>query len=136
MNVNTTSPTYNRNLLKNILEKHSETVLFAYLFGSCARNDETERSDIDIAVFLKDRNAENAFDIKMALYLDFSRTLKKNDIDILVMNRCRNIVLLHDVVATGHVIYDQDEDVRLDYEQKLLHRAIDFKRQRFMAMGV
>jgi len=52
------------------------------------------------------------------------------------MNNYHNIVLLNSIISHGSVVYDQDRTMRLDYEQKILHRAIDFKAQRRMVMGV
>ena len=123
-------------IIKKILLEKSDVIMFAYLFGSHARGSATEKSDIDIAVYLKDQSCQCLFDIKTHLYLEFSKALKRNDIDLVVMNTCKNIVLLHRIVTHGILIYSQDEDKVSTYEQKILHTAIDFKYQRQMAMGV
>lgn len=125
-----------KQLLENIFENNSDTVLFAYLFGSHAEETMTPRSDIDVAVFLKDGGERLFFDKKIDLYMQLSRAMKRNDIDVVVMNTCRNILLLNNITTHGIVVYSQDETMRLDYEQRVLHSAIDFKHQRFMAMGI
>jgi len=122
--------------IKSILKDKSDSILFAYLFGSHAQGTSSKNSDMDLAVFLKDSAIVSLFDIKIDLYSNLSRTLKRNDIDIVVMNTCKNIILLDNIISHGIVIYSQDEPRRLDYEQKILHSAIDFKHQRHMAMGV
>ena len=106
------------------------------MFGSHARGRSTEKSDIDIAVYLKDESRQSIFDIKLHLYLELSRALKRNDIDLVIMNSCRNIILLNRIISHGRLIYCRNEAAMLDYEQKILHNAIDFKHQRRMAMGV
>lgn len=40
--------------VKQLKEKFSEVVNEAYLYGSCARGEESFRSDVDIVVFVKD----------------------------------------------------------------------------------
>lgn len=125
-----------KDTIKNILKDNSDSVLFAYLFGSHVQGTSSKKSDIDIAVYLKDSAHESFFDIKMDLYVNLSRTLKRNDIDLVIMNTCKNLILLHAIISHGVVIYCQDEFFRLDYEQKIMHSAIDFKQQRKMAMGI
>jgi len=122
--------------LKKIFENQDSRILFAYLFGSHAQGEATPGSDIDIAVFLDPRHQPAFFDIKIALYLEISRSLKKNDIDIVVLNRCKNIILLDRITRHGKVIYESNPDARLDFEQKVLHTAIDFKYQRKRIIGV
>ncbi len=122
--------------INKILSEKGDIVLFAYLFGSHARGSATEKSDIDIAVYLKDQSRQRLFDIKTRLYLELSGALKRNDIDLVIMNTCKNIVLLNCIVTHGVLVYSRDEANVLDYEQKILHTAIDFKYQRQMAMGV
>jgi predicted nucleotidyltransferase len=123
-------------ILKKIFEDQGGQILFAYLFGSHARGDATADSDIDIAIFLDPQLQMEFFDIKTALYLEISRSLKMNDIDIVVLNRCKNIILLDRITRHGQVIYESNQDARLDFEQKVLHTAIDFKYQRKRVMGV
>ncbi|EMS79433.1 DNA polymerase beta domain-containing protein [Desulfotignum phosphitoxidans DSM 13687] len=98
--------------------------------------DATADSDIDIAIFLDPPLQMAFFDIKTALYLEISRSLKMNDIDIVVLNHCKNIILLDRITRHGQVIYESNQDARLDFEQKVLHTAIDFKYQRKRVMGV
>ena len=122
--------------INKILSEKDDVVLFAYLFGSHSQGTATTKSDIDIAVYLKDQSRERLFDIKICLYLELSRALKRNDIDLVMMNTCKNVVLLHRIITHGVLIYNRDEAKVSDYEQKILHAAIDFKYQRQMAMGV
>jgi len=121
-------------ILKQKFNEKEENFLFAYLFGSLALETDSKSSDIDIAVYLKNAVEKHFFDIKIDLYTELSRALKRNDIDIVIMNQCKNIILLNRIITHGEVIYEQNESVRMEYEQKILHRAIDFKTQRKMAM--
>ncbi len=123
-------------ILKKIFNEKSDIFLFSYLFGSLAQEIFSKSSDIDIAVYLNTSVERHCFDIKIDLYLQLSRVLKRNDIDIVIMNQCKNIILLNQIITHGQVLHGKDEAARVDYEQKILHSAIDFKSQRKMAMGV
>jgi uncharacterized protein len=122
--------------LEKIFRDRNEQILFAYLFGSRAKGTDSVGSDIDIAVYLNPRRYAQFFDIKTELYLEISRCLNVNAIDIVILNQCRNIMLLDSITRHGKVLYESDSDARLNFEQRALHIAIDFKTQRKRIMGV
>lgn len=62
--------------------------------------------------------------------------LKRNDVDLVVLNTIRNEMLTADVIRNGIVIIDRDTKAREDYEIKRLHESIDFKMHRFAVMGI
>ena len=122
--------------LKKIFHERQHHFMFVYLFGSLARKDHSESSDLDIAVYVEENIKQDYFDIKSELYLNLSRVLKINRIDIVVMNQCRNLILLNNIITHGQLIYEKNQSARIDYEQKISHNAIDFKHQRKRVMGV
>ncbi len=119
-----------------LFSKYNGNVLFAYLFGSVAQGNMSPLSDVDLAVFLSRQNEKSYFDIKCSLYADFCRVLKRNDIDVVVLNTTTNIVLLDEIIRGGIVLVDRDIDLREEFEQKILHQAMDFKEQRITFLGV
>lgn len=121
--------------LKNILQKKSSFILIAYMFGSRSLGTSKSSSDLDIALYLDQFCTAHFFDIKIDLYVEINKTLKINDIDIVIMNQCSNVILLNEIVSKGTVLFEKDTAFRIDYEQKILHNAIDFTTQRKMAMG-
>ncbi len=121
--------------LKWFFEKHADQVRFAYLFGSAARGNQTVLSDIDIAVYIT-KETTDAFDAKLSLHADLCRALKRNDVDVLVLNTATNLILLDEVVRTGLVLYDADPEARVEFELGILHQALDFKHHRTAVMGV
>ncbi|MCD6184887.1 MAG: hypothetical protein J7K84_03715 [Deltaproteobacteria bacterium] len=52
------------------------------------------------------------------------------------MNKCSNIILIDRIITHGLVVYDLNKAERLNYEQKILRSAIDFKTQRQKVMGI
>ena len=111
-------------------------VLEAYLFGSQATGEATERSDLDLAILLKPDAARAAASHRFTLFAECSRALKRNDIDLVILNTAKNLILQNDIIHTGVVLYSGDTDARIDYELKTQHLALDFRFQRNMAMGV
>ena len=122
--------------LIKILQDQGDLILFAYLFGSKAQGTDSDRSDIDVAVYINPKNEKHFFDIKTDLYLTISRKLKTNRIDIVVLNQCGNIMLLDQIIASGKLLHQTNQDARLQYEQQTFHTAFDFKTQRKRVMGV
>lgn len=123
-----------KDALLPVFERHKDKVLFAYLFGSAVEGM-GPLSDIDIALFLSSKK-ENFFDIKLSLYTDFCRALKRSDIDVVILNITTNIILLNEIINHGIVLYDKDPELREDFELKILHQFIDFKEQRLAIMGI
>lgn len=124
-----------KELLIPVFNKYESHVVFAYLFGSAAKDSQTPLSDIDIAVFLSDDRKKSFFDTKLSLHADFCRIIERNDIDVVVLNTATNIMLLEQIVNNGIVLFDTDIDLRKEFEQKVLHRSIDFKEQRMALMN-
>ena len=116
--------------LEPVFQRNADKIVAAYLFGSSANGRVGPMSDIDIAVLLTGQTVVAAGDIKIDLYLDCSRALKRNDIDIAVLNTTKNLFLLHDVVSNGVVLFDSDRQLREEFEVKAIHDFIDFKEHR------
>lgn len=125
-----------KELLLPVFERYRAKVVFAYLFGSVAMGEASPLSDVDIAVYLAEENREFFFDLKLTLHADISRALKRNDVDLVVLNTIRNEMLTADVIRNGVVMFDRDTEAREDYEIKRLHESIDFKMHRFAVMGI
>lgn len=116
-----------------ICDKYAGIVVSVYLFGSTASGEATSKSDLDIAVLLSGHQYFPG--LRFRLYADFSRVLKRNDIDIVILNTSTNLILQDDIIRHGVLLYDGNVDAREAYESKTLHMGIDFRRQRYMAMG-
>ncbi|OGW21738.1 MAG: hypothetical protein A2Z82_00060 [Nitrospirae bacterium GWA2_46_11] len=109
-----------------------EGVEFAYLFGSVARGNEFSFSDMDIAVYLRGK-ASLADELR--LYSIIGRELKRDNIDLVILNNINNLMLLEDIVGYGRVVYDKNISLRKSFELRVLHDAIDFKYQRKVFAG-
>lgn len=125
-----------RNELAAVFFKYSKDIVTAYLFGSMAKGVASSSSDIDIALLLHNNDKTSATDLKFRLYADLCRTLKRNDIDVMLLNISGNLILNDEIVRHGKVLYSTDDEAREEFELKVLHSSTDFKFQRHYAMGV
>lgn len=75
------------------------------LFGSRARDDHEEHSDIDLAVFCDDASDDEWLEVLECLSTDRTDTLLK--VDCIRFDRC-DAVLQENVLAEGVVLYDKE----------------------------
>ncbi|CAA6817947.1 MAG: Unknown protein [uncultured Sulfurovum sp.] len=108
-----------KNKIKSFLSSQDE-VQFAYLFGSYAKGDHTNKSDVDIAVYLRDTSLDSRLEVHHAL-----EVLLKKKVDLVVLNDVKNMYLLEAILRDGILLKDADE--RAFFEVEKNHAIIDFK---------
>lgn len=103
-------------------------VRFALLFGSAARGDDGEKSDIDLIVELRDSSLARVVDLELKL-----EGLLERPVDVLTLEDAgANPVLLAEAVAEGRPIVDrEDRWAQLSSEAEAIdRRARNHLRQR------
>ena len=75
-------------------------------------------------------------DIRLDLYAESSRLLKRSDIDIVILNSLSNLVLQERIIRHGVLLYDRDPELRKSHEVQTLHRGMDFRQHRKVIMGI
>ncbi|MEE4265726.1 MAG: nucleotidyltransferase domain-containing protein [Desulfobacteraceae bacterium] len=121
--------------LKSVFDSFEPRILFAYVFGSAGTASQHRNSDLDVAVYLDAEPSSITLDHKHFLYAELARATMRNDIDVVILNTCTNLMLIYDVMTNGRLIFEIDFDARILFEQKALHAAIDFKEQRERIMA-
>ncbi len=82
-----------------------QNVRFALLFGSAARGDDSEGSDVDLIVELRDSSLVRIVDLELKL-----EELLERRVDVLALEDAgANPVLLAEAVAEGRTIVDREE---------------------------
>lgn len=115
----------NKKQLPKILRKYK--VVSAFLFGSQAKEKTGSLSDIDIAVFLDERvPREKYFDVKLHLLGELMDLLKRNDIDLVILNEAPPL-LSYRVLKEGVLIFCQDKKKLLENEVRTVLRYLDWK---------
>ena len=110
--------------IKKVLAKHRE-VLVAYLFGSIARGEANEKSDMDIGILLeKGFKPERFYEIKLAGEIERETGVKK--VEVTILNN-KPISFLNQVLRYGKVIFSSDERARVNFETTVTKKYIDLK---------
>lgn len=100
-----------------------DDIIFAYLFGSYAKENQTHLSDIDIAVYMKDNN--QVFDKKLGILNDLTKILETDDIDLVILNKTP-ISLLRKILVNKAILIDNDPPVRHAFESLNMRKGFDF----------
>jgi len=112
--------------ISTILEKEPD-ILFAYLFGSYAKGTQDKRSDIDIAIYLKDETILEKnphYPSKVAIKIE--RELgEKRTLDVRVLNG--STIRFKNQVLYGKLLFSRDEKRRIQFETSSLDEYFDFK---------
>ena len=117
--------------LKRLEEKSCEVfspspVVFAYLYGSYARDEALPQSDIDIAVFVRGNFSQKEY---AELELNLSIALDKLDLgaetEVRVINRLP-LLMKGEILTEGQLIYCCDDSTRVEFETITRDEYFDF----------
>ena len=118
-------------LLKTLKEKsgkvfHPSPVLFAYLFGSCARGESLPQSDIDIAVFVRrDLLQKDYSELEINLSIELDTLGLGAETEVRVINRLP-LLMRGEILTEGHLIYCRDDSTRVEFETITRDEYFDF----------
>jgi hypothetical protein len=99
-------------------------VVFAYLFGSAARDRLTPLSDIDVAVYLEE--GSDFAGARLEVIRHVTRHLGTDEVDVVVLNTAP-AALVGRVLLTRRVIADRDPVRRHRFESAALRTFFDFR---------
>jgi predicted nucleotidyltransferase len=108
---------------RDTLRSRAHEIVAAYLFGSVARGDHTPRSDVDLAVLLKQQPAAGlaglGFDIAAALEHALHRP-----VDVIILNEA-SPDLVHRVLRDGVLVLESDRRARVAFEVRARAQYFD-----------
>ena len=109
------------------LGKH-EAVIAGYVFGSIARGDATQLSDIDLAVLLQPAPDDELFRTRIELLGAMAKSLGSNKVDLVVLNTAP-LALVYRVLRDGRLIYERPgrRRNRVRFEADAYVRYFDFR---------
>jgi len=101
-------------------------VVFAYLFGSAAQNDMGPLSDVDVAVYLKERlGSSKRFDRRLELMGKVESVLKVPDkVDLIILNDLP-LLLRFNVIYKGILLLCRDHKKRILFETRTMSTFFD-----------
>jgi hypothetical protein len=103
--------------------EHDDAVLALYLVGSRARGEEDALSDIDLALLLS-RSVD--IDEQLRYTNQVIDVLGTDDVSVMFV-RDLPLALADHVLRDGKVLLSRDEAARVDFEQRIHHRYLDFR---------
>ena len=115
--------------VKEILNKHLDELIgqfkinLIYIFGSFAKGNNREDSDLDIAVLLEGET--NPF-IKLELLNELIDIFHRDDIDLVILNSVDE-VLKFQVIKYGKVIYMEDLTTKVMFEARVMSEYMDME---------
>lgn len=99
--------------LKNLHSIFNEyDVRFAVVYGSVYRNEDTEKSDVDIAVYLSGNPDSQDYMDRYISLIDKANTVSSRPVDITDIRTCRESFATR-IAKNSRVIYDP-EDIATD----------------------
>jgi uncharacterized protein len=113
-----------QNSIKSILELDNN-VVFAFLFGSTARNDVHYGSDIDIAIYFNEDQTLQAIG-NLNLILEEAVNYKTDLVELNNLDK-NNPILAYSIVSEGIIIINKDTNLFNRYKRSVLLHYLDFK---------
>jgi predicted nucleotidyltransferase len=104
-------------------------IVGVYLFGSIAAGRTHRESDVDLAVLLDWSlypNAAARFEARLRLIADLSVALRRNDIDLVILNDAPPH-LAREIVTRGRRMFVSDDAVDRAFRRDAMLRAADLE---------
>jgi hypothetical protein len=110
--------------VKSIFKTHP-VIVAAYIFGSRVYGKGRKTSDYDFAILNK---GQYTLDEQLDLTLKLAQTLdvKLDSIDLIELNRAP-VELAFEIISKGKLIYCRNDDLRVEFETRLLREYLDLK---------
>jgi predicted nucleotidyltransferase len=103
-------------VLQEILQRHAEELACAYLFGSYARGEEKQGSDVDLAILYRETPPATLEGLGLDIADALSARLKRK-VDVVVLNSA-SPDLVHRVLRDGILVLETDRAARVRFEVK------------------
>lgn len=100
-----------------------QEVLFAWLFGSYARGCSNSYSDLDIAIYVKDRGLLHDIDWYLGLKSDLM-VLTHKEIDLIILNTAKPLVK-HEANMKKVVLLSRDALFEAEYSLRIIKEYND-----------
>jgi predicted nucleotidyltransferase len=99
-------------------------VKLAYFFGSRSQGTEGPLSDYDFAVYVDERDALRAHDIRVRLMERICQVVRSDRVDVVMLNTTVSPELKYHAIATGILLLER-EPFKVLVEPRLLNEYFD-----------
>lgn len=108
-------------------------VVAAWVFGSVARDDAADDSDLDVALLLHEDATPSDERSLHTLAQALEAYSPSGRVDVVVLGG-QGPVFRHRVLAEGVLVHDGDHDARIDYEGRTISEYLDWQPTHAIAM--
>ena len=109
--------------LVNYFHAPVQGVVAVYLFGSHARAEQRDDSDVDIAVLFEEAPQPRLLGPQVRIMGDIERLLRR-PVDVVILNHA-SVDLIHKVLRDGQLVADIDPSRRIAFEVKARNEYFD-----------
>lgn len=114
-----------KNIITNYFAKKPE-VAAVYLYGSQARGEAKETSDIDLAVLVTDKRNYTGFGIPQVVFAQDLSKLIHNEVEVQDLETV-SVDFAHRVLVEGKLLITNNENARIAFEEKTIRIYFDLK---------
>jgi hypothetical protein len=113
-------------IVETLSSFYQDRVEFALLFGSFAAGRQTDSSDVDFAIYLKE--PPKSRDQRIDILTEASNLFHRNA-DCIILNTA-DIIITMQVLFNGELILNNNPGLYLDFKARKMSEYIDFKYDR------
>lgn len=106
--------------------KARPNVSAVYLYGSRARGDERQDSDIDLAVLLSNKQKPTSSDMPQVTFMQELTKHLQRKVDVQDLQSC-SVDFVHRVLTEGKLITANNDTERVAFEEEILRKYFDMK---------
>lgn len=110
------------NISEKIIESISALAEFAYLMGSAETERFNSESDIDVAVFWKEKCTDKQI---RHCWIDLTDKFDR-EVDLVALNRI-DVIFARQVLEKGRLLFDNNSGLHLKWKMEKLSEYPDFK---------
>ncbi len=114
----------NSEIVRRILEAAPEGISLIVLFGSRARGDHSEASDLDIAISTTETDAQKRFDLRLQVISALEGP--ETAVDVVLVEDA-NWTLRYRIARDGVVLFQRNPDSWSDFIEEVLIRYPDYR---------
>jgi len=115
--------------IQNQLEpifKQEKSIIFCYVFGSVVQGKTNFESDVDLAVYLDEKEVNDIFNKRLFLIERIQSILKKPT-EVVILNEINSTFFKFVIIKEGRVIFERDHGKRVDFELWTMQEYYDFQ---------
>src|SRR3990172_10312156 len=101
-------------------------VIAVYLYGSFARGDAKNDSDVDLAALVTDKNKYTGFGIFQVVFAQNLSQILNREVEVQDLEVC-SIDFAQRILSEGKLIISNNEKARIAFEEKTIRDYFDMK---------